>query len=104
MLLQRIGRLWRHDLTYRPVNIQREVWLLAPDLNQGIENPDKAFGKTAKVYTPYVLCRSLAVWESVQNLTIPGQIRDIIEATYQERSETGLLLSYLNTLEKRKPN
>ncbi len=102
MLLQRIGRLWRHDLTYRPVNIQREVWLLAPDLNQGIENPDKAFGKTAKVYTPYVLCRSLEVWESVQNLTIPGQIRDIIEATYQERSETGLLLSYLNALEKKK--
>jgi len=102
MLLQRIGRLWRHDLTCRPVNIQCEVWLLASDLNLGVENPDKAFGKTAKVYTPYVLCRSLEVWESVQNLSIPSQIRDIIEATYQERSETGLLLSYFNALEKKK--
>ena len=102
MLLQRIGRLWRHDLTCRPVNIQREVWLLAPDLNQGVENPDKAFGKTAKVYTPYVLCRSLEVWESLQDLTIPGQIRDIIEATYQERSEAGLLLCYLKELEEKK--
>ncbi len=102
MLLQRIGRLWRHNLSERPANIEREAWLLAPNLNQGIENPDKAFGKTAKVYTPYVLCRSLEVWESVQNLTIPGQIRDIIEATYQERSETGFLLSYLNALEKKK--
>lgn len=102
MLLQRIGRLWRHDLTQRPVNVQREVWLLAPDMSSAVENPDNTFGKTAKVYTPYVLCRSLEIWESVQNLTIPGQIRDIIEATYQERCESGLLLSYLNALEKKK--
>ncbi len=102
MLLQRIGRLWRHDLTQRPVNVQREVWLLAPDMISAVENPDNTFGKTAKVYTPYVLCRSLEVWQSLENLSIPSQIRDIIEATYQERSETGLLLSYLNTLEKKK--
>ena len=102
MLLQRIGRLWRHDLTQRPVNVQREVWLLAPDMISAVENPDNTFGKTSKVYTPYVLCRSLEVWQSLENLSIPSQIRDIIEATYQERSETGLLLSYLNTLEKKK--
>jgi CRISPR-associated endonuclease/helicase Cas3 len=102
MLLQRIGRLWRHDLSHRPVNIQREVWLLSPDLKNGLENPEKAFGKTAKVYAPYVLCRSLEVWQGLQDLSIPSQIRDIIEATYQERSETGLLLSYLNALEKKK--
>lgn len=102
MLLQRIGRLWRHDLTQRPVNVQREVWLLAPDMISAVENPDNTFGKTAKVYTPYVLCRSLEVWQGLQDLSVPSQIRDIIEATYQERSETGLLLSYLNALEKKK--
>ena len=102
MLLQRLGRLWRHDMTQRPINAQREVWLLAPNMNNAIENPDSAFGKTAKVYTPYVLCRSLEVWECLQYIIIPSQIREVIEATYQERSETGLLLNYLNALEKKK--
>ena len=94
--------LQRYFQSIRPVNVQREVWLLAPDMISAVENPDNTFGKTAKVYTPYVLCRSLEVWQGLQDLSVPSQIRDIIEATYQERSETGLLLSYLNALEKKK--
>ncbi len=102
MLLQRIGRLWRHDNTLRPAGAKREVWLLAPELVNAIENPEKSFGKTAKVYSPYVLCRSLQVWQDRQQITLPGQIREIIEATYADREETGGMLNYFNVLEKKR--
>jgi CRISPR-associated endonuclease/helicase Cas3 len=102
MLLQRIGRLWRHDNTLRPAGAKREVWLLAPELANAIGNPEKFFGKTAKVYSPYVLCRSLQVWQDRQQIAIPGQIREIIEATYADREENGAMLNYFSALEKKR--
>ena len=41
---------------------QREAWRLAPDLATAIASPELAFGATTKIYAPYVLCRSVAVW------------------------------------------
>lgn len=102
MLLQRVGRLWRHQNTPRPAGACREVWLLAPVLANAIANPDQAFGKTANVYSPYVLCRSLQVWQSQKEFVVPGQIREIIEATYADRVETGMMLYYFNALEKKR--
>lgn len=102
MLLQRLGRLWRHSNTVRPVEARCEAWLLRPDLAVAIANPDQTFGKTAKVYSPYVLCRSLEVWQNRPAVAIPGKIREIIEATYADRDETEAMLGYLNALVKKK--
>lgn len=102
MLLQRIGRLWRHDLTLRHDNARREVWLLMPGLEQAIDNPALAFGSTANVYSPYVLCRSLQVWQSRQQVSVSGQIREIIEATYADRNETGAMLKHFDILERKR--
>jgi CRISPR-associated endonuclease/helicase Cas3 len=102
MLLQRIGRLWRHQETWRPTSAQREAWLLAPDLTNAITDPEQAFGATAQIYAPYVLCRSLQVWQDLQHINIPGQIRAIIEATYSDREESGALLNHANALEKKR--
>lgn len=102
MLLQRIGRLWRHLNTWRPVGAQREVWLLTPELANAIANPDQAFGKTANVYSSYVLCRSLHVWRSLQQVVVPGQMREIIEDTYADKEETGAMLNYLNKLDEKR--
>lgn len=102
MLLQRLGRLWRHSNTVRPVEARCEAWLLRPDLTDAIDNPKQAFGKTAEVYSPYVLCRSLEVWQTRQTVAVPGQIREIIEATYADRNETGAMLGYLNALVKKR--
>ena len=63
MLLQRLGRLWRHEETVRLPTARREAWILAPDLSAAVLSPEQTFGSTAKVYAPYVLCRSLAVWQ-----------------------------------------
>lgn len=104
MLLQRLGRLWRHEDNVRPGTARREAWILAPALTAAVSAPEKHFGPTAKVYAPYVLCRSLEVWQDISEIRLPGQIRDLIEATYRSRdNECEELQKYLHQLdEKRK--
>jgi CRISPR-associated endonuclease/helicase Cas3 len=63
-----------------------------------MSEPDRAFGNSAKVYDPYVLCRSLEVWHSLPSIVLPGQIRQLIEDTYAARQEQGVMRAYLNTL------
>ncbi|MBD9357841.1 CRISPR-associated helicase Cas3' [Methylomonas albis] len=99
MLLQRLGRLWRHVDTPRSSGATQEAWLLAPDLESAINEPERAFSKSAKVYSPYVLCRSLEVWQFLPSIDLPGQIRQVIEQTYAPRQEQGVMLKYFNLLE-----
>lgn len=89
MLLQRLGRLWRHEETPRYDKAKPEAWLLAPDLDEAIESPPQHFGASAYVYSPYVLCRSLEVWQNMAGINLPGDIRDLIERTYASREEQG---------------
>lgn len=92
MLFQRLGRLWRHQYTPRPVSARCEAWLLAPTLDAAINNPPTAFGLSAYVYSPYVLCRSLQTLqhrlERSQDLQLPDDIRPLIDATYNEQDHT----------------
>lgn len=88
MLLQRLGRLWRHDRQERPVAEPRayiieeektlhELRLMSPEDIVGI------LGAKARVYAPYVLLRTLEEWKSqTGSIEIPGQIRELIEHTY----------------------
>jgi CRISPR-associated endonuclease/helicase Cas3 len=99
MLLQRLGRLWRHSASWRPETARREAWLLVPELGAAIDNAETRFGNSAKVYSPYVLCRSLEVWHLQDAISLPGQIRELIEATYSERPESGKMQRYLKDLE-----
>jgi CRISPR-associated endonuclease/helicase Cas3 len=108
MLLQRMGRLWRHEKLWQSVNMprhatakQREVWLLVPELNAVIENIH-LFGNSAKVYSPYVLCRSLEVWHELKTVALPNQIRELIEASYLERDEAGMMQCYKAELDRKR--
>ena len=92
MLFQRIGRLWRHREAdkLRPEPAKREVWILAPPLEDS-RNTAGVWGKIGKVYLPYVLYRSLAVWQQKQQVALPQDIRPMLEATYAEQEELGIL-------------
>ena len=87
MLLQRIGRLWRHCTTKRPDQCTCEAWIIAPEFMADIEKIVDSLGKTAKVYAPYILCRTLEVWQSRRTVHLPVDIRLLLEETYSERQE-----------------
>lgn len=103
MLLQRLGRLWRHAGTPREPAACCEAWVLAPDLHQAIATPLSAFGSSAHVYSPYVLCRSLEVWRGRDALRLPQDIRALIEQTYVQRQEEGALAQWLHELDNGTP-
>ena len=95
MILQRIGRLWRHreidDI--RPDGAKRQAFVLAPNLEYSLKNPLWAFGPSGRVYAPYVLARSLLVLQETNTITVPSDMRTLIEETYRERIE---ILSPMN--------
>jgi len=103
MLLQRLGRLWRHADTPREPAARCEAWVLAPDLHQAIARPLSAFGSSAHVYSPYVLCRSLEVWQGMDALCLPQAIRALIEQTYVQRQEDGAMAQWLHELDNGTP-
>jgi CRISPR-associated endonuclease/helicase Cas3 len=93
MLLQRIGRLWRHrdHDPIRPSEACCEAWILSADYEKVLKNYKKVLGKTVYVYAPYILLRTLEVWETKTALQLPDDIRTLVEKTYLERHEEGLL-------------
>jgi len=92
MLLQRIGRLWRHreNDKIRPSSAKCETLVLSPVIEDVIKS-DKIFGVTGVVYSPYVLSRTLEVLKSVEAINLPNDIRGLLEGVYQERQEEGIL-------------
>ncbi|SMB83545.1 CRISPR-associated endonuclease/helicase Cas3 [Pasteurella testudinis DSM 23072] len=100
MLLQRLGRLWRHKATPRVQSANAEAWLLVPELGSAVDNPINAFGVSAFVYAPYILCRSLAVWQHKNQLVLPDDIRELLEATYLEQPEHGQMAQWKDELEE----
>lgn len=92
MLLQRLGRLWRHDRENddRPVGTARICIIKeGKSLKEFQSMKPKAIidalGGKARVYDPFVLLRSLDVWQGQKEVSIPAQIRMLIELTYEER-------------------
>ncbi|MBU0599073.1 CRISPR-associated helicase Cas3' [Patescibacteria group bacterium] len=102
MLLQRLGRLWRHAATPRASSALREVWILAPEYHAAVAQPQAHFGATASVYASYILCRTLEVWGAqssfIGHVVLPGDIRTLIERTYAERDESAPLAQWKREL------
>ena len=89
MLLQRMGRLWRHQPPSRPVphpcvHILQEEVSLAELRAMRAGDIKKALGTKAFVYDPFVLAQTLSIWSAISQVSLPSQIRELIEATYSE--------------------
>jgi CRISPR-associated endonuclease/helicase Cas3 len=92
MLLQRLGRLWRHKRGNRPVKepqiiIIEEEKCLKEFRDMKSREIMETLGGKARVYDPFVLLRTLQTWQDYPCIKIPGQIREILEATYRERDD-----------------
>ena len=91
MLLQRLGRLWRHNRKERLVAAPRVC--IIEEMNTLDElrvMPSKAIvsalGGKAYVYAPYVLLRTLEVWrKKMDGIIILDQVRELLEHTYCDR-------------------
>lgn len=85
MLLQRMGRLCRHERGKR----FPEMWIVAENVsyeefqNSSAQKIKKMFGTKAMVYAPYVLLRSLRLWKDKTSLELPRNIRSLLEQTYE---------------------
>lgn len=90
MLLQRLGRLWRHPRSGRPVDVPLFCLLRegasCEELRQmGAAALMARLGEKAFVYSPYVLLRTLELWEPLETLALPSGIRGLMAATYTEK-------------------
>lgn len=103
MLLQRMGRMWRHiELNaQRPKGAEPYTLILSPRYKDAVSN-DNCFGTSAFVYSEYVLCRTLEIWSKKTNIILPTEIREVLEATYSDRQETGRLARLVSELQEEK--
>lgn len=78
LLLQRMGRLCRHERKFRPFGDISQFHILLPD-----ENGEKFdFKSTEIIYHKYILLRTLLLFKNVNEISIPKDLREIIEFTY----------------------
>jgi len=103
MILQRAGRLWRHKAfdEKRPSSALCHMTILSLPIHEEINNMPKPFGATGKVYSPYVLFRTLEQWDKVKILSLPSDVRPLLEGTYCERKETGKMAELKYDLQRR---
>jgi len=82
LLLQRAGRLHRHERP-RPRKLKKPVlWICQPAMKDGIPNFG---GGTEWVYDPHVLLRSWLAIKDKTMIEIPDGVEDLIEEVYSER-------------------
>jgi CRISPR-associated endonuclease/helicase Cas3 len=79
LVLQRAGRLHRHDGRQRPARLkQPQVWLLEPEQRDGLPY----FGRSEFVYERFVLLRSYLALVGRIEIRLPEGVESLIEAVY----------------------
>lgn len=79
LLLQRAGRLHRHQRESRPAaHAEARLWIagLQPSL------PELEATAWGFVYSPYLLCRTWALLRQEERLQLPGDIDRLVQAVY----------------------
>lgn len=81
LILQRSGRLHRHQRDRPPGVTEPELWLLAPPERDGLPAFPRA---TTFVYDEHVLLRSWLALRGRREIEIPDDITPLIEAVYDD--------------------
>jgi CRISPR-associated endonuclease/helicase Cas3 len=79
LLIQRIGRLHRHERDARPLGLLAPQILIAQPEGDA-SAPD--FGSSAYVYAPFILWRTWLTLEGRSALNLPSETSTLIEAVY----------------------
>ncbi|CAJ36455.1 CRISPR-associated helicase/endonuclease Cas3 [Methanocella arvoryzae] len=81
LLLQRAGRLHRHDRKNRPTGPVPQLHVLLPDGEKA------SFGSSEKVYERYVLLRTMDTLLERDLIEIPSDIKTLVETVYRPYTE-----------------
>jgi CRISPR-associated endonuclease/helicase Cas3 len=82
LLLQRAGRLQRHQRE-RPEKLKTpEIWICQPDIKE--KSPNFG-GGTEAVYDYHVLLRSWLAIKNRSSILIPGEVEELIEKVYDDK-------------------
>lgn len=82
LLLQRIGRLHRHD-RQRPAGFENPCcWIFHPAVDWASESKviKKAIGPSAFIYPPITLYFAQEIWSKLGTVRLPDGIRDLLES------------------------
>jgi CRISPR-associated endonuclease/helicase Cas3 len=88
LVLQRMGRLHRHEKRVRPAKLHEpQLWLLEPASSEGAV---PRFGTSERVYDRHILLRSHLSLEGRDHIQIPQDVEELIENAYSTELPTGL--------------
>ena len=82
LILQRIGRLHRHENTPRPAQfIEPECWIIHPEVTEKSDPKQlkRQLGPSAFVYPPPALLQSESVLLECESVRLPDDIRNLLE-------------------------
>jgi len=88
LLLQRLGRLWRHSERTERGGVERPRFVL---LEPAVRESGPEFGNTGYVYSNLILLRTLLCLRnriSHTPLALPEEIRELVEAVYPAEADT----------------
>ena len=80
LLLQRSGRLHRHEREHRPAQLaEPTMWLIAPNLD---DHSKVQFAEAGFIYDRHVLLRSWLALRDRTSVQLPDMMDDLIESVY----------------------
>lgn len=90
LILQRSGRIWRHDRQDRPAHLPGpELWLLMPHVTtEGVPALNKS---STSIYDAHVLLRSFLVLREREAIAVPCDVELLVESVYSSAEPPGSL-------------
>src|SRR5262249_2363019 len=97
LLIQRTGRIHRHDRPRHPHLQQPTLIIRQPNITSG-DLPD--FGVDSVIYDSYTLLKTWLLIRDRQAIVIPDEVEGLVDAIYAEQSDILASVEYQEALDQ----